>query len=282
MKRSKPLSALILIVLALLLSGAKGEIAKSKNPRANQHQSETIRHPDSTGNQELQIPLAVWQRNQAALNESIATVKEQAEAAKRQADAYKETWRSPSVLVQIVLTFITGGFLIYAGLQWRLSERALIVTNRAYVNIENATIKDWATANGPVVSYELRNSGKVPATGVVTGIGVSKGQGIRPDPKYVQKTAIGAGDRALVDRVIAPGETITQSYWLRAAEDTEHGTIPPLITDADLSAVLEGERFMTVRIEVAYWDGFDKHSRMTAKYFAYIGGRIEDWGGRQE
>jgi hypothetical protein len=112
--------------------------------------------------------------------------------------------------------------------------------------------------------------------------GASFGPGIRPDPKYVQKTAIGAGDRALVDRVIAPGETITQSYWLRAAEDTEHGTIPPLITDADLSAVLEGERFITVRIEVAYWDGFDKHSRMTAKYFAYIGGRIEDWGGRQE
>jgi TolB-like protein/class 3 adenylate cyclase len=80
----------------------------------------------------------------------------------------------------------------------------------------------------------------------------------------------------------AVAKTITQSYWLRAAEDTEHGTIPPLITDADLSAVLEGERFMTVRIEVAYWDGFDKHSRMTAKYFAYIGGRIEDWGGRQE
>jgi hypothetical protein len=75
MKRSKPLSALILIVLASLLSGAKGEIAKSKNPRANQHQSETIRHPDSTGNQEPQIPLAVWHRNQAALNESIATVR---------------------------------------------------------------------------------------------------------------------------------------------------------------------------------------------------------------
>jgi hypothetical protein len=135
MKRSRQLSVLILIVLALFLSGAKAEGTKSKNSRANQHQSETDRHPNPIGNQEPQIPLAVWQRTQAALNESIATVKEQAEAAKKQADAYKETWRSPSVLVQIVLTLITGGFLIYAGLQWRLSQRALVIANRAYVNI---------------------------------------------------------------------------------------------------------------------------------------------------
>jgi hypothetical protein len=39
---------------------------------------------------------------------------------------------------------------------------------------------------------------------------------------------------------------------------------------------------MTIRIQVAYWDGFDRHSRMTAKYFAYIRGCLEDWGGRQE
>jgi hypothetical protein len=59
----------------------------------------------------------VWQGTQAALNESISTVKEQAEAAKKQAEAYTETYCSPSVVVQIILSLITGGFLGFAWLQ---------------------------------------------------------------------------------------------------------------------------------------------------------------------
>jgi hypothetical protein len=135
MKALKLSLPLILIALALLLSGGRSAYAGSKNPRTNQHQRETTRNPKPISNQAPQIPLAMWQQAQAALNESIASAKEQAEAAKAQAEAYKETWCSPSVLVQAVLTVITGLFLVFAELQWKLSERALKANVRPRVSI---------------------------------------------------------------------------------------------------------------------------------------------------
>jgi hypothetical protein len=162
LRKSLPL---ILAVSALLLSAVKLGSAESKNPRTNQHQSNTARKGEPVKNQEPQIPLAVWQRTQAALDESIASVKEQSETTKKQAEAYKEIWRSPSVLIQIVLAVITACFLVFAWLQWKVAERALVANIRPRISIEIEGAK-WLGTTGAMVfhiPYRIRNSGKSPA-----------------------------------------------------------------------------------------------------------------------
>jgi hypothetical protein len=69
---------------------------------------------------------------------------------------------------------------------------------------------------------------------------------------------------------------------LGAPDDYGHGAIPAMIQPEDIAQAVEGERFIIIRIEAGYWDGFSPKPRLSAKYFAYIRGRLENYGGRQE
>ncbi len=114
---TRGISLLILLALALPLNAA------SKDSRADHHKSETAGPAEPIKQQESQVPLSVWQATETALSEAIQTVKQQSVAAEKQAETYKETWCSPSVLVNIALAIIGLGYLIFAGLQWKAIEK---------------------------------------------------------------------------------------------------------------------------------------------------------------
>lgn len=115
---------LVLLALTLPLNAA------SKDSRPDQHKGDTARPAEPIKKQETQVPLSVWQSTEIALTKAIAAIKQQAEAAEKQAESDKETWCSPSVLVNIALAVIGFGYLIFAGLQWNeISKQAKIAND---------------------------------------------------------------------------------------------------------------------------------------------------------
>jgi hypothetical protein len=130
--------------LVLLLSAAKNESGKT---RPNQYKKATAEHSQSTNNQEPQVPLSVLQSSDAALRKAVSTIKKQAEAAEKQANAYKESWDSPSVLVQVGLLVVGIAYSIFAALQWSaikeqgfISRQQLEQTERAFVFLKEIRV----------------------------------------------------------------------------------------------------------------------------------------------
>jgi hypothetical protein len=179
---------LVLIALALPSSVA------SKDSRTNHHKGETARPAEPIKQQETQVPFSVWQSTEVALSEALQAIRQQYIAAEKQAETYKETWCSPSVLVNIALAVIGLGYLIFAGLQWtainkqakiandtlaetrkaadaaehqvRLTRENFIMENRAFVSAINiAPFHDSAPPGGPY-NWRFRpiwrNSGSTP------------------------------------------------------------------------------------------------------------------------
>jgi hypothetical protein len=123
---------LVPLVLALPLSVA------SKDSRTDQHKGEAVSPTEPIKQQEPQVPFSVWQSTESVLSESVQTIKQQAIAAEKQADSDKDTWCSPSVLVNIALVVIGFGYLIFAGLQWNEISKQARIANATLAETKKA------------------------------------------------------------------------------------------------------------------------------------------------
>jgi hypothetical protein len=90
----------ILIALALfVIGGGNSRSAELKNPRTNQHKYKTAPEHETVENKEIQILSSVLQDTKAALNELTRSIEQQTAADEKQANAYKETYCSPAVVI---------------------------------------------------------------------------------------------------------------------------------------------------------------------------------------
>jgi len=121
------------LVLALLLLRLGIGIAASENQRSNQHQSKPKEKPKAIKEQEPQVPLSAFQS-------ALRTIEQQNEAAEKEAEASKETWHSPSVLVNIALAIIGAGYLIFAALQWQVLRWAFLADHRPRLGIRHIAL----------------------------------------------------------------------------------------------------------------------------------------------
>jgi hypothetical protein len=137
MRRWRKFLPLVLLTPAVILSAPISANSESKSLSRYQHKTQAAPHLESVQQQHPEIPLSVWQRTQAALDESLATIKQQAEVAQKQTKSNQETWHSPAVIVQIVLAFVGIGYLIFTYLQWVSTRPALIANRRAFLSVEN-------------------------------------------------------------------------------------------------------------------------------------------------
>ena len=128
---SKSLSP-ILIVLVLLLSSVNSRAA-SKETRPDHHKNKPAPQPETVKQQEAQIPLS-------AFREALSAIEQQAKIAQEQPKPDKETWCSPPVLVNIALAFVGTGYLIFAGLQWRLLWWAFLADHRPRLGIRQIAL----------------------------------------------------------------------------------------------------------------------------------------------
>jgi hypothetical protein len=179
MKHSKPLSVLILIASALLLSAARNVSADElKHHRSQNHQADTTPQAKPIENKEPEVPLAVWEATISALRESITDNKQQAIAAEKQAEADKQTFGSPAVVINELLALVGVGYLFIMYLQWRgIDEQAsltyeLVHADRPFLIPEKQALSgQWPSLadfeRGSVeyltAQMTLRNCGKGPA-----------------------------------------------------------------------------------------------------------------------
>lgn len=131
MKLSRRCSTSILIVLALLLSGVGRVSGDSKDHPAQQHKLDTAQHDQPIQEKEPQVPSAIWQATVSALRESIADNKQQAIAAQKQAEANKQTFCSPAVIVNEILAVVGAGYLFFMYLQWSAIDQQAKAANRS-------------------------------------------------------------------------------------------------------------------------------------------------------
>jgi len=143
MKRLIPSSAAFTLVgLALLMTGVANARVESRGLRTEQHETVPAKNGANIQAQEPQVPFSALQSAQAALSESVRTINQQVVAAGKQAEAYKETWCSPAVIVQVVLAVIGAGYLLFAGLQWNaIKEQAGIAKNAMEVSKQSLLLQ---------------------------------------------------------------------------------------------------------------------------------------------
>src|SRR5271154_4670546 len=119
MKHPNTWFALIVIALALLLNSVRSaSAADSKDNRTQYHQAETAPQAKPYEDKEPEVPFAIWQSTISTLRESVADNKQQAIAAQEQAEASKENFCSPAVVVNEVLALVGLCYLAFMYLQW--------------------------------------------------------------------------------------------------------------------------------------------------------------------
>ena len=206
MTRIRAIALSILVASALLLSAAS---AAPKDPRTNQHKTEANPKTESVQQQQPQVPLSVWQATNTALSESIAAQKEQSVAAKKQAQAYKESWRSPSVIVDIALALVGAGYLFFMRLQWKVANKTLALQFRPKLIIRNMTAFDNPIVNASMITVWLMivNTGGTRAkieTSIIT-------VGLYDNPEL-----------PIVRHGVAPHETETKAIEVNTIDPGEH------------------------------------------------------------
>jgi hypothetical protein len=141
MKHSSTWYALILIALVSLPSAVKNASAADlKSHRTQHHQTEAAPQAKPVENKESEVPFAIWQATVSALRESIADNKQQTIAAQKQAEADKQTFCSPAVVVNEILAAVGVGYLVFMYLQWSAIDeqariaRASLTANRIALN----------------------------------------------------------------------------------------------------------------------------------------------------
>lgn len=124
MKRSKLLSASILIASVLLLSAARNARAL-RNPRPNKHEENSAK--DTQGTQPRQpeptVPLSLFKTTQSALADALRAIRTQEEIAEKQAIAQYEPWYAPAVLAQFGLIIVGFAYTVVAWRQLRAMTR---------------------------------------------------------------------------------------------------------------------------------------------------------------
>ncbi len=124
----------MLIASVLLLSAPNGDSA-SKKLGTDRHKSETVKQSEPVKLPEPQVPLSALHEALRAVRQQSMAAEKQALAAEKQAEAYKETWCSPPVVVQGVLALVGAGYLVFAGLQWRVLYWAFLADHRPRLGI---------------------------------------------------------------------------------------------------------------------------------------------------
>ena len=219
----------ILIASALLLGAAKAEVASLK-PRSNQHKKAAAKLPNSAQQQEEKEFLSVLQSSQTAFLDALRAIEHQAEAERKQTHPEPETYASPSVRVQIGLLVVGVIYSVLAALQWcairaqaKLGKDALIETRRAIEIAHRAKLSMRAEISQAEISYELANSGQMPATEVTVSI-------------FKNQTDLEGFFRAPQDRwrgqVIAPNGTYKRTIPLRTG--AIHRDAIPILTQNEL------------------------------------------------
>jgi len=196
---------------------------------------------------------------EATLSEAISTIKQQAITAQKQAEAYKETYCSPPVVINGVLALVGLGYLIFMGLQLSqikkqtgIASDALILANRPRIKVrgfyvkadidQDATgVKSWTME----VGYELVNHGGTKA------IIIDSKHRLLMDPSHRPPTLRMPPDYG-ADQII-PGGTIinvgdTRQFVMR-------GTVSPEI-QAELQPLVDQRQDAVMMCFKPYCIGF--------------------------
>jgi hypothetical protein len=254
MKLSKPLCALILIASALLLSGARSANADSKNHPAQHHENKAAAQAQSVENKQpavQQVPLSVWQNTDAALHESIAANKEQAIATQKQAEANKQTFCSPAVVVNEILALVGGFYLIFMGLQWKTMKESLRITSRAALGIKGFNLTFNNAANKWIIMF-LENYGRLAAEKI-----------------RINVHATGSGDPPeKVDYATMPQPDLSQMTVGEMMPNVPHPVPIDLtdMTDDHIAKINAKEIFLYVVGFVKYDDGFGEERTLPIRF----------------
>jgi Na+-transporting methylmalonyl-CoA/oxaloacetate decarboxylase gamma subunit len=165
---------LTLIATVLLLSAASPNVA-SENRRADQHKDSAQNQP-SQANDEQQIlaAAAVLHDAEISLREAIQSIEAQRIKEAKQARTTQESYRSPSVVVQICLVIVGLIYSFFAYLQVSAIRQSLQVGQRAYVNvkgIEKIEPKNVDALPFSPIDFIIRNSGRTPAKNLLIQVG---------------------------------------------------------------------------------------------------------------
>jgi hypothetical protein len=276
--RLKPLSASILIALALLLSVAKSVNATSGNLRPNQHEKQTREHADSGEHAQPvpTVPLSLYEASQSALSVSLSALHAEQEARAKDNHPSYEPWYAPEVLAQIVLCVIGALYVYYAAKQWaeiwtqsQTAERELIITNRAYLYLSEVHISLSASETDPegdervhkyVITYPIYNGGQTPAL-------------------YV-----GSFARTTVD--YKPPQKVSPNAL--ALDRTQNAVVPPrgaeplnapydsFVSEKEFADIRSGKQSLFFYGVLTYFDVFDKerHTWFALRYNGPLGTKM--------
>ncbi len=169
MKLSSTWFASILILSVSVLNGVKGVSAASKTPRRQQHPNQAAAQNELTETEKSEA------KSLAALAQIAESIHRDAITAYAQYQAEQNSYSSPAMVVQMVLSVIGVLYVGTALLQWRAINRqadlieetlAIDIRPRIGVKIEGGHAPLTWTKNGGeqfVIHYKVRNTGRGPA-----------------------------------------------------------------------------------------------------------------------
>jgi hypothetical protein len=247
------------LVLLMLLALALPVTAASQDSRADHHKGKTTSAAQPIKQQNAQtpvVPLAVLESVQTTLDKAITTIKQQAETADKQAETYKETWRSPSVLVNIALAILGFFYLIFMRLQWKSMENSLRITQHAALGISHfdAHISD---SNGKWIVAFVVNYGKISATKIRISLHAI---GSTDNPKTID-----------YDQLVQPD--ISRMTSGEMMPNVPHPVPIDLdgLTADQINQISAGELFLYVVGFIKYDDGFGKEVDLPVRYSYGLG-----------
>jgi hypothetical protein len=276
MKRPRLWLTLILIVSVLLRSHVSGHVASTKL-RPNEHKGSIQPKTQSAQRNrpvEATVPFSIYARSESALLEALRTLHAQEAANARQAEPKYEPWYAPGVLAQIVLCIIGGLYTCFAFKQWGAIKRgnenareAFEITQRAYLSVENIKVSDFQDGEEPVVEFDIRNRGRLPASRVLVTVTTS------------------IKDRAIPSLIGMTGHPVPEGHGPVISADTiSHRARPLALPEKwQLGQVYAGGALLQLEIEVFYMDGFD-HQRMWGDLLLYYPDlrTFEPWSTREK
>jgi hypothetical protein len=160
MKLSKPLCVLILIALALFLSGARHVSAASNNPRPKKHQEAADKKAQTAKplQPEPSVPLRDFEAAQSALLDALRALHAEQEARDREKRADREAFYANLISLGLLIVGIV--YSRYAWKQWAAIKEQAKIANDALVENRKAAdaAKDAAKAamrNADVAEKQL-------------------------------------------------------------------------------------------------------------------------------
>jgi hypothetical protein len=166
MKPLKPLSVLILIASALLLSGVKNVSAASDQKRYEEHHSETTEQGEKP--QEKQPVLVPSQAYQAAILGALRAIVHEEVSRQEQEHADYKRWNTPTfwfgtiglLVVGALYTFFAGWQLVVIRKQGKTALDQLRMNTRPYVEMFADTLFDDVGTQTMTAYFSLVNVGE--------------------------------------------------------------------------------------------------------------------------